>query len=336
MSLPIAVIGAGGWGTALAITMARQSSGQRDVRLWVHEPELAESMKADRENPIYLPSVKIPSSVNLGNSLETALTGAQIVIVAVPSHVYRPVLSIMAPFLRPEMMFVSAAKGIENGTLMRMSEVVIDVLRPAFHPRVAALSGPTFAVEVAHGEPAALVVASPHEELRLLLQRELSAPRFRLYTNEDLVGVEIGAAVKNIIAIAAGVVDGMGLGSNATAALITRGLTEMTRLVTACGGRRETMAGLAGVGDLVLTSYGRLSRNRHVGIALGQGRKIDEITSGMRMVAEGVRTARSTVELARRLSVEMPITEKMYRVLYEGLKPQDAITDLMERRLREE
>jgi glycerol-3-phosphate dehydrogenase (NAD(P)+) len=336
MTLPIAVIGAGGWGTALAITMARQSTGQRDVRLWVHEPELAESMKADRENPIYLPSVKIPSSVTLGNSLETALSGAQIVIVAVPSHVYRPVLSHMAPFLRSDMMFVSAAKGIENGTLMRMSEVVIDVLRPAFHPRVAALSGPTFAVEVARGEPAALVVASPQEELRLLLQRELSTPCFRLYTNGDLVGVEIGAAVKNIIAIAAGVVDGMGLGSNATAALITRGLTEITRLVTACGGQRETMAGLAGVGDLVLTSYGRLSRNRHVGIALGQGRKIDEITSGMRMVAEGVRTARSTVELARRLSVEMPITEKMYRVLYEGLKPQDAINELMERKLREE
>jgi glycerol-3-phosphate dehydrogenase (NAD(P)+) len=179
-------------------------------------------------------------------------------------------------------------------------------------------------------------VASPDEELRLLLQRELSGPRFRLYTNSDIVGVEIGSAVKNIIAIAAGVVDGLGLGSNATAALVTRGLAEIMRLAIACGGRRETLAGLAGLGDLVLTSYGALSRNRRVGIALGQGHRIEDITSNMRMVAEGVKTAKPTVELAAKLSVEMPITEKMYSVLYEGLKPQDAINDLMERKLREE
>jgi glycerol-3-phosphate dehydrogenase (NAD(P)+) len=336
MSLPIAVIGAGGWGTALAITMARQSPEGRGVRLWVHESELAETIRTARENPIYLPSVKIPESVSAGASLRTALTGAGVVIVAVPSHVYRSVLSEMRPFLQPDMMFVSAAKGIENGSLMRMSEVITDVLTPDFQPRVAAISGPTFAAEVARGEPAALVVASPEEALRLRLQCELSGPRFRLYTNADIVGVEISAAVKNVIAIAAGVVDGLGLGSNTTAALITRGLAEITRLVVACGGRRETLAGLAGLGDLVLTSFGTLSRNRHVGIAMGQGRRIEEITSGMRMVAEGVKTARSTVELARTLSVEMPITEKMYRVLYEGLKPQDAINDLMERRLKEE
>ena len=190
------------------------------------------------------------------------------------------------------MYFVSASKGIENETLMRMSEVVVDVLKPSFVPHVAAISGPTFAPEVAHGEPTALVVASPDEKLRLLLQKELLAPRFRLYTNSDLIGVEIGAAVKNIIAIAAGVVEGLGLGSNATAALITRGLAEITRLVVACGGRRDTLFGLAGLGDLVLTSYGGLSRNRRVGIALGQGKNIDDVISNMRMVAEGLQNCK--------------------------------------------
>jgi glycerol-3-phosphate dehydrogenase (NAD(P)+) len=219
---------------------------------------------------------------------------------------------------------------------MRMSEVVIDTIGSRFAPKVAALSGPTFAAEVAAGEPTALVVASKDEELRFFVQRELSTPRFRLYTNADIVGVEIGAAAKNIIAIAAGVVEGLGLGSNATAALITRGLVEITRLAVACGGKRETLSGLAGLGDLVLTAYGRASRNRQVGVALGQGRPIDEITSSMHMVAEGVKTAQATINLARHLGVEMPIVEKMYSVLYEGLKPQVAINDLMERKLREE
>ncbi len=333
MSFPIAIIGAGGWGTALAITMAR---AEREVRLWVYEPYLVETIIATRENPIYLPSARVPESVRVSNSMRDVLSGAPIVIIAVPSHVYRSVLSEIRPLLNPEMSFVSAAKGIENGTLMRMSEVVVDVLKPAFMPKVAAISGPTFAPEVARGEPTALVVASPDERLRLFLQRELSAPRFRLYTNSDLIGVEVGAAVKNIIAIAAGVVDGLGLGSNTTAALITRGLAEIMRLVDACGGRRETLAGLAGLGDLVLTSYGSLSRNRRVGVALGQGRHIDEVISNMRMVAEGVKTAKSTVALARKLNVEMPIAEKMYSVLYEGLQPQDAISDLLERRLKEE
>jgi glycerol-3-phosphate dehydrogenase (NAD(P)+) len=217
-----------------------------------------------------------------------------------------------------------------------MSEVLTDVAKPRFTPQVAAISGPTFAPDVARGEPTALVVASPDEPLRLLLQSELSAPLFRLYTNPDLIGVEVAAAVKNIIAIAAGVVEGLGLGSNATAALITRGLAEITRLVAACGGKRETLFGLAGLGDLVLTSYGSLSRNRRVGIALGQGQNIEDVVSNMRMVAEGVKTAKSTVALSRKLNVEMPIAEKMYSVLYKGLKPQDAIGDLMERKLKEE
>ena len=336
MSLPIAIIGAGGWGTALAITMARPETGARDVRLWAFEPYLVETILATRENPIYLPSARVPESVAVSNSMKDVLAGAGIVIIAIPSHVFRSAVSQMAPLVNAGMYFVSAAKGIENDTLMRMSEVVVDVLKPAFLPQVAAISGPTFAPEVARGEPTALVVASPDEKLRLFLQKELSGPRFRLYTNPDLIGVEIGAAVKNIIAIAAGVVDGLGLGSNTTAALITRGLAELMRLVEACGGRRETLSGLAGLGDLVLTSYGSLSRNRRVGIALGQGKNIDDVISNMRMVAEGVKTAKSTVALARKLKVEMPIAEKIYSVLYEGLKPQDAIDDLMERKLKEE
>ena len=334
--IPIAIIGAGGWGTALAITMARYRTDIGDVRLWAYEPYLVETLIATRENPLYLPSIRVPDTVRVSNSLEEVLTGAQIVVIAVPSHVYRHVFSEMLPLLNGNMVFVSATKGIENNTLMRMSEIVADVSKPRFSARVAAISGPTFAPEVARGEPTALVVASPDKELRLFLQKELSTARFRLYTNADLIGVEIAAAVKNIIAIAAGVVDGLGLGSNPVAALITRGLAEMTRLVVACGGKRETLSGLAGLGDLVLTSYGTLSRNRRVGMALGQGKDIHEVLSNMRMVAEGVNTAKSTVALARKLNIEMPIAEKMYSVLHEGLKPQDAINDLMERRLREE
>jgi glycerol-3-phosphate dehydrogenase (NAD(P)+) len=333
MKAPIAIVGAGGWGTALATTMARD---ERDVRIWAYEPYIVETLIATRENPLYLPGVRVPETVRISNNMRDVLAGARVAIIAVPSHVYRQVLLQMLPLIDTEVVFVSAAKGIENDTLMRMSQVIADVTRERFVPQIGVISGPTFALEVAQGEPTALVVASPDEGLRLFLQSELSAPRFRLYTNADLVGVEIAAAVKNIIAIAAGVVEGLGLGSNATAALITRGLAEITRLAVACGGKRETLSGLAGLGDLVLTAYGSLSRNRRVGIALGQGKHIDEVLAHMRMVAEGVKTAKSTVALARKYKVEMPITDKMYSVLYEGLAPQDAINDLMERRLKEE
>jgi glycerol-3-phosphate dehydrogenase (NAD(P)+) len=329
----IAIIGAGGWGTALAITMARQG---KEVRLWGYESYLVETMIATQENPIYLPSIRVPESVRVSSSMPDVLANAQVVILAVPSHVYRDVLQQMLPLVRSDMVFVSATKGIENDTLMRMSEVLADVVQTRFAPQVAAISGPTFAPEVAHGEPTALVVASPDERLRRHLQDELSGPRFRLYTNPDLTGVEIAGAVKNIIAIAAGVVEGLGLGSNATAALVTRGLVEIRRLVVACGGKRETVAGLAGLGDLVLTSYGKLSRNRRVGIALGKGQSIEEVLANMRMVAEGVRTTKSAVALAQRLQIEMPIAEKMYAVLYQGEKPSDVIQDLMERKLKEE
>jgi glycerol-3-phosphate dehydrogenase (NAD(P)+) len=333
MTMPVAIIGAGGWGTALAATLARTD---RRVSLWVYEADLAEGMSESRENPVYLPSIRIPQSVLVSNSMISVLADSRIVIMAVPSHVFRSVVQQMAPLVKPDTIFVSATKGIETCTLMRMSQVITDVLGTSVESRIAVISGPTFAPEVARGVPTALVVASPLESLRVQLQNELSTPRFRLYTNLDIIGVEIGAATKNIIAIAAGVADGLGLGSNAAAALVTRGLAEITRLAVACGGRRETLSGLAGLGDLILTSYGNLSRNRRVGIALGQGRRIEDIIGGMRSVAEGVKTAESAVALARKLNVEMPIAERMYAVLYEGLKVQDAINDLMERKLKEE
>jgi glycerol-3-phosphate dehydrogenase (NAD(P)+) len=332
MTMPVAIIGAGGWGTALAATLAR---ADRRVSLWVYEADLAAGMSESRENPVYLPSVRIPESVHISNSMNSVLADSRIVIMAVPSHVFRSVVQQMAPLVQPDTIFVSATKGIETCTLMRMSQVITDVLGTSVESRIAVISGPTFAPEVARGVPTALVVASPLESLRVQLQNELSTPRFRLYTNLDIIGVEIGAATKNIIAIAAGVADGLGLGSNAAAALVTRGLAEITRLAVACGGRRETLSGLAGLGDLILTSYGNLSRNRRVGIALGQGRRIEDIIGGMRSVAEGVKTAESAVALARKLNVEMPIAERMYAVLYEGLKVQDAINDLMERKLKE-
>jgi glycerol-3-phosphate dehydrogenase (NAD(P)+) len=330
---PLAIIGAGGWGTALAITQARV---QRPVRLWVYESDVAASMVRTHENAVYLPGVQIPEIVQISSSLRDVATGAGVVILAVPSQFYRGVATQLLPFVSKDTVFVSATKGIENDTLRRMSEILEELAAPAFAAQVAVLSGPTFAPEVSRGEPAALVIASQDEALRVRLQTELSTPRFRLYTNSDRTGVELCGAVKNTVAIAAGVADGLGLGSNATAALVTRGLAEMTRLVLACGGRRETMSGLAGLGDLVLTAYGNTSRNRRVGLELGRGRKIDEITGGMRAIAEGVRTTKSTVQLAQRLGIEMPIAEKMYAVLYEGLRPQEAITDLMERKLKEE
>lgn len=329
----LAIIGAGGWGTALAVTQAR---ARRKVRLWVYEPELARTMKERRENPVYLPGVSIPETVHLSSSLCDVVEGCDVVLMAVPSPFYRSVAKELLPLVSQDAVFVSATKGIETDTLMRMSEVLADVAGPPFEPPVAVMSGPTFAPEVSRGEPTALVMACPDEDLRLRLQTELSTPRFRLYTNADRTGVELGGAVKNIIAIAAGVADGLGLGSNATAALVTRGLAEITRLVVACGGRPETMAGLAGFGDLVLTAYGTLSRNRRVGVELGRGRQIEEIMAGTRAIAEGVRTAKATVQLAERHGIEMPITEKMYAVLYEGLRPQKALNDLLERRLREE
>ena len=326
------MIGAGAWGTAIAIALGRK--GTHEVSLWAYEKEVIESVTARRTNELFLPGLPIPEDVMVTNSLEHALDGAKIVVSVMPSHHTRRVYTAMKPHLRAEMMFVSATKGIENDTLMRMTEVITEIVggEGGFQPRLGALSGPSFAKEVAKGDPTAITFASPDAELAKTVQDEFSDAKFRVYRNQDTTGVELGGALKNCVAIAAGIVDGLGLGYNTAAALITRGLAEMTRLTVACGGRSETMAGLAGLGDLVLTCTGGLSRNRTVGVELGRGRKLDEIIAGMHgMVAEGVLTTNAAVGLARKHKVEMPITEQMYLILHDGKSPKEAIRELMTR-----
>lgn len=331
----IALIGGGSWGTALAIVLARSRQPPR-IALWVHDPEVCESLRAGRVNEVYLPGFEVPPELDVTGDLSQALREADIVLGVMPSAHARALYTRMLPHLEPRMIFVTATKGLEQKTLERMSEVLSQVVSVKFTPRVAVLSGPSFAREVARGDPTAVVIASADHELAASLQDEFSGSSFRLYTNNDVVGVELGGAVKNIIAIAAGVCQGLGFGHNTLAALITRGLTEMTRLACALGGRRETLAGLAGVGDLVLTCTGALSRNRSVGVELGKGRGLAEIVGSMRMVAEGVGTTAAALELARKARIEMPITEQMHAVLNQGRAPRDAIRELMERRLKQE
>jgi glycerol-3-phosphate dehydrogenase (NAD(P)+) len=329
----VAVIGAGSWGTALALVAARN---RHRVKLWAREREVAEGINSARRNPFYLSDVELPENIRATSSVEEAIEGADFALLVVPSHAMREMVSRLLPVLTSETVLVSAAKGVENNTLMRMEEVVADVLRERFEPRYVALSGPSFAREVATGDPTAIVAASRGREWSELIQRSLSAGVFRIYTNTDVVGVELGGAVKNVVAIAAGVVRGLGFGTNAVAAIITRGLAEMTRLALAQGARGETMAGLAGLGDLVLTCTGELSRNRHVGIELGRGRKLADILGEMREVAEGVKTTRSIYELGRRLGIEMPITASIYALLYEDKPALDAANELMGRPLKRE
>jgi glycerol-3-phosphate dehydrogenase (NAD(P)+) len=329
----IAVIGAGNWGTALAATLAK--TGHAAV-LWAYEPEVVASIRARHENALFMPGVMLPQGITATNDLGEALERAEVVCTAMPSHVCYHLYERMLGHLRPEMLFVSATKGIDAERLMRMSELIQSVVGRRFAPRLCALSGPSFAQEVARGDPTAVVVASRDREVAKLVQKELSSPTLRIYTSTDVVGVEIGGAVKNIIAIAAGVVAGLGLGHNPTAALITRGLAEISRLACACGGKRETLAGLAGMGDLVLTCTGELSRNRTVGVELGKGRKLAEIIGSMRMVAEGVKTTYATVALAKRYGVEMPITTQVHRILEGQVTPREAIRELMERTLKDE
>ena len=333
MALQVSIIGAGGWGTALSLTLARLGHG---VRLWAFEPEVAESIRTHHENRLFLPEIALPEDLVVTNDLGEALEGAEIVVSAVPSHVCRALYAQMLPHLQSDMAFISVTKGLETATQMRMSEVIRSVVGVQFPPRMAALSGPSFAREVARGDPTAVVVASEDGATAQFIQKEFSSRTLRLYTSSDVVGVEMGGAVKNVIAIAAGVVEGLGLGHSPVAALITRGLVEMTRLACACGARRETLAGLAGLGDLVLTCTGDLSRNRRLGIELGRGRKLDEILASMRMVAEGVKTTQATVTLAARHGVEMPITQQVARILRAETSPPEAIRELMERSLKEE
>jgi len=328
----IAIIGAGAWGTGLAIVLGRR--GNHQVRLWAHEQEVRESISARRVNELFLPGQSVPHSVLPTGSLQEALHDAEIVVSVMPSQHCRPLFQQMRPHLKPEMLFVSATKGLEEKTLLRMTEIAVEIIGSGngFSPRIGALSGPSFAKEVARGDPTAITIASQDAELAEVVQREFSDPRFRVYTNDDVAGVELGGALKNVIAIAAGICDGLGLGHNSIAALITRGLAEITRLAVACGGRRETMAGLAGLGDLVLTCTGGLSRNRSVGVDLGRGRKLPDIIAGMHgAVAEGVFTTQAAVGLARARGVEMPITEQMDAILHRAKGPADAIRDLMSR-----
>ncbi len=329
----LAIIGGGSWGSALAIVLAPRFER---VRFWVYEKDLAARITQTRENDVYLPGAQLPANVEIHDELGPSLQEAEIVLGVMPSHVARAVYRQAVPYLNPSVAFVSATKGLENGTLLRISQVIQEVIGPAFSPRVAVISGPTFAREVARGEPTALVVASTDGELAAKVQGVFSGPTFRLYTSNDPAGVEVGGAVKNVVAIGAGVCHGLGLGSNALAALITRGLAEMTRLAAAMGGKPGTLAGLAGLGDLVLTCTGDLSRNRKVGMELANGRKLEEIVSSMKMVAEGIKTTNATVDLARRLNVEMPIAEQMYAMLHDARPPREAIRQLMERSLKPE
>ncbi len=329
----VAIIGAGSWGTALAFTLANLG---HSVRLWAYEGEVVDSIRRRHENLLFMPGVRLPESVLPTSEIPEALERAEFVLTVMPSHVCRAIYQRMLTSLSPEMVLVSATKGIETERLMRMSEVIRSVIGSRFDPRLTVLSGPSFAKEVVRGDPTAVVVASEDREAARAVQAAFSSWSLRLYTSSDVTGVELGGAVKNIIAIAAGAIEGLGLGHNPTAALITRGLAEITRLACACGGHRETLAGLAGMGDLVLTCTGDLSRNRTVGVQLGRGQRLAEIVGSMRMVAEGVRTTGATVELAARHAVEMPITSQVHRILEGEVAPRDAIRELMERTLKDE
>lgn len=333
----IGILGAGSWGTALAVHLA--AHGARPVRLWARRRDLAESLARERVNPDYLPGVELPPAIEVTADLG-ALADCRPILVVVPSHGYRDLVRDLLRLLPPgggAVDLVSATKGIETETGARMSQVTFEEGMAADREvRFAVLSGPTFAAELARGMPSAAVVASEESELAADLRERLATPRLRLYSSSDVVGVELGGTAKNVIAIAAGVLTGLGLGHNTLAALITRGLHEVTRLGIACGGQARTFAGLAGLGDLVLTCTGGLSRNRRTGIELARGKTLAEIQGETHQVAEGIRNSLSIQRLARERGVEMPITEQMVEVLYKGKKPQAALDDLMGRELKEE
>ncbi len=327
----IAILGAGAWGTALAISLARR--GGHDLTLWAHSPALAAHLMETGENLSYLPGFTLPMDIHVTVDLPASIFEADILLCVTPSQHLRETLTRIAPLLIRDQIILSASKGIEEVSFLRMTQVIQSVTS---NP-CGVLSGPSFAQEVAAGLPTAMVVAANSSEITQTIQRDFSSPTMRLYTNDDVTGVELGGALKNVIALSSGVIHGLGLGSNTSAALITRGIAEITRLAVACGGRRQTLAGLAGVGDLVLTCTGTLSRNRSVGIELGKGRKLPEILAGMNgKVAEGVRSTAAALGLAARYGVEMPITEQMDAVLHRGKSPRDAIKELMARPGRDE
>jgi glycerol-3-phosphate dehydrogenase (NAD(P)+) len=329
----LTILGAGSWGTALAIALAPRFD---TVRLWVRRREQAESLDVERQNHVYLPGFRFPDNVSVGADLAEAMSGAGIVLLVVPSSHTRDLAFAILPHVRPETIFVSATKGIENRTFFRMSQVISEVLSVRIPAKVAVFSGPTFAREVAAGEPAAVVVASESLDVATHVQRAFSGRSLRAYTSQDVTGVEIGAALKNVIAIGAGICEGLGLGSNTRAALVTRGLAEITRLAVALGGEARTLAGLAGLGDLVLTTSGSLSRNRTLGLRLGRGESLETIIASTPMVAEGVSTCHAARDLGLKCDVKLPITEEMDRILYEGKDVRHALLALMERPLTQE
>jgi len=331
--MKIGVIGAGSWGTTLADLLARKGYA---VVLWAYEKDLVERMQETRENDLYLPGFKLADGLVFTNSIKEAVVDREMLVLVPPSQVMRHVMTQAVAHIEVGTLLVSAAKGIENDTLLPMSEVLLEVLPQSACENLAFLSGPSFAREVAAGMPTAVAAAASRESVARRVQEIFSTQTFRVYTNDDVIGVELGGALKNVIAVAAGVSDGLGFGYNTRAALITRGLAEMTRLGTAMGANPATFAGLAGMGDLVLTCTGDLSRNRTVGMELGRGKKLDEILGQMKMVAEGVKTTLSAYQLACKLGVEAPIIEQTYRLLYEGKNARQAVSDLMLRELKSE
>ncbi len=324
------ILGGGSWGTALAALLARSG---HPVGLWLREEQVARQINVARENGVYLPGVRLPEGIRATLDLGEALAGAETVLMVIPSEFCRDVYRQAARHVPPGVSLVSATKGFELHTLRRMTEVAAEEV-PG-HP-LAVLSGPSFALEVAQGQPTAVVVAAADLALAESLQQALSSRTFRAYASDDVVGVETAGALKNVSAIAAGILDGLGLGANTAAALVTRGLAELSRLVVALGGRPDTAAGLAGLGDLVLTCNGALSRNRRLGQALGRGLSLHQAQAETAMVAEGVRTTLAACELAARAGVEMPIAQQMRAVLYEGKPPREAVEELMLRRLKRE
>jgi len=331
--MKVAVIGAGSWGTTLAKLLTEKGI---DVTLWVYEKDLCDEMIKCRINTLYLPDVFLPENLQITNQLEEAVQGKDIIVSVTPSHVVRNVIGSAVNYIGKNSIIVTASKGIENDTFLTMSQVLSQIIPPNLNVKIVALSGPSFAKDVARCLPTAVTVASRDEEAGRIVQQTFSTPYFRTYTHHDVTGVELGGALKNVIAIAAGVSDGLGLGSSTRAALITRGLAEITRLGIQLGADATTFMGLSGMGDLVLTCTGDLSRNRTVGIRLGKGEKLQNILSSMRMVAEGVKTAKAAYHLSKKLNVEMPITEETYKILYEDKDPREAVISLMKRELKSE
>jgi glycerol-3-phosphate dehydrogenase (NAD(P)+) len=329
----IAVVGAGSWGTALANLLASKGYA---VDLWVYEEDVKDQIRKDRENRIFLPGITLSENLFPSNNLAEVVSGKDLILLVVPSHVMRETLQGMIAHIRPSAIMVSASKGIEIKTHLTMTGILRTMLPDIAKRQIAALSGPSFAREVARQVPTAVTVASSDAKTTRMLQEMFSTSYFRVYTSDDTLGVELGGATKNVIAIAAGMIDGLGLGLNTRAALITRGLAEIRRLGLKLGANPRTFTGLAGVGDLLLTCTGDLSRNHTLGRQIGEGKSLEEILSEMRMVVEGVRTAKSVYNLSRKLDVEMPIVHKIYHILYDNLSPRKAVSDLMTREPKEE